>query len=109
VPFSDKNKQLQYQVRWVQSRRTRFIEDNGPCELCLSAENLKVIRRDGKKLHTNVWGLAEPKRNEALKECRILCAACLKIQRTPPIKHGTQHAYRDRKCRCEICKKAYKL
>lgn len=77
MPYKDKQKQLEYQNRWTQKRRTDWLRANGPCRHCGSWEDLEVDHIDPKGKHTHrIWTLKESKRNKELRNCQPLCRSC---------------------------------
>ena len=46
MPYKDPKKKREYQRRWVAARRTRWLEENGPCAECGLIEGLEVDHID---------------------------------------------------------------
>jgi 5-methylcytosine-specific restriction endonuclease McrA len=71
----------EYQNRWVQRRRQDWIDENGPCSLCNSWDELEVdhINAAEKEINVSVvWSMAltNPRRIAELKKCWVLCREC---------------------------------
>ena len=69
--------QRAFQVNWIKSRRTRWIEENGPCSQCNSTEDLRVISTGPEK--RILWSLSpkSPRLQAVLKHCKVICKKCL--------------------------------
>lgn len=81
VSYKDKDAQRAYQRNWMAARRASWIQENGPCALCDSWEQLEVDHVDPatKVMQPSaLWSLApdNPKRIQELLKCRVLCHDC---------------------------------
>ena len=69
------------------------------------------------KVSHRVWNWRIERRLEELAKCVVRCQAChrkrsaeqSRIALSRPIRHGTVVGYLGRGCRCEECKKRYKV
>lgn len=97
-------------------RRATFIASRGgACETCGSVEDLEIDHVDP-ELKLMSPGAALMSRAEIrepeLAKCQILCSDCHAtktrehIQRTAPIRHGTNRGYQ-RGCKCSRCLAAH--
>lgn len=118
MPYKDKKKQREYQNRWMQKRRRDWLQANGPCVQCGSWTNLHVDHRNPEeKVEHKIWSWSKQRRDEELAKCQVLCKVCHERKtsqenrelNTKPVNHGTYYAYKERDCRCELCKQAYSL
>lgn len=109
MPYKDRLKQLEYQRQWIAQRRAQWLQQNGPCVVCGSKENLEVDHIDPtQKVTHKVWSLALEKREAELSKCQVLCADChlkktVELFKSKPVIHGTNATYHYRKCRCRPC------
>lgn len=104
----------------MKQRRSDWLEENGPCVICGSAENLEVDHIDSStKVSHKVWSWSDEKRNNELAKCQVLCQKHhyekTALDRFQKVKHGTETMYNHYKCRCAECrvyrseyKKAYR-
>lgn len=99
------------------SRRQKFIEFlGGKCKHCGSTENLHFDHLNPKKKEFRIADrLDAPEKvlEKEVKKCQLLCNNCHRkktIEKNehgqPPGRHGTIHFYRNKKCRCDDCRKA---
>lgn len=113
MAFSDKEKQREYQRRWVANRRAKYLSKlGGKCIRCGAAEDLELdhANRDAKVDH-RIWSWAPARIEEELKKCQLLCVQChvvksIKESNYPKRKHGTLTMYKKGGCRCMECKEA---
>src|SRR5690606_6455903 len=82
VGYKDKEKQREYQRKWVSKRREEYFADKA-CAGCGSKESLELDHIDPKTKKYNpssLWGMAKdnPNRIAELKKCQILCEECHK-------------------------------
>ena len=115
--MATKEAQREYQRLWMKKRRDGYLLGKA-CARCGSFDNLEIdhINRDTKspilkKLHTgSLWSWSESRRLAELEKCQILCTDCHKKKTHEDmgwgLKHGTAHAYKHYKCRCDLCTKA---
>ena len=107
--YKDPDRQREYQRVWIAARRREWLETNGPCVQCGSEDNLEVDHIDPEyKISHNVWTWAKSRRLEELAKCQVLCESChltkTSKHRFDETKHGREHMYRSRRCRCVECK-----
>ena len=103
--YLDKEKQNQYQNKWLKTRRLSWIKDNGPCQDCGSEENLTVHHEDPTQKESHrVWSWTKERRDKELAKCVVLCRTCHK-ERHFPFNHGSRGYSAG--CKCIICKKAH--
>ena len=104
----------EYQYKYRQERRNKWLLENGPCKHCETWEKLEIDHIDpstkGNFPGWGFWSYKEEVRNKELKKCQVLCEAChakkTKEERKRPIIHGTYNAYKHRKCHCSLCREA---
>jgi hypothetical protein len=110
-------KKRQYQREWVARKRRDWLEQNGPCVKCGSADRLEIDHKDPTTKVTNsVWSWSAARQAEELSKCQVLCYEChkqkTKIDRRHhsvfPPEHGTIRRYKSKSapCRCDLCKRA---
>lgn len=107
-------KKKEYQRQWKQKRRVQWLEENGPCVLCGSDEDMQIDHIDpDQKVDHKIWSWSKARREAELAKCQILCYSCHKKktekERRPP--HGTNSRYTSKKfrCRCDLCREAHRL
>jgi 5-methylcytosine-specific restriction endonuclease McrA len=101
-----------YQREWLQARRTTWIQENGPCKVCGTWDNLEVDHIDPSEKQikiSTIWSRSQEVRDKELAKCQVLCKSChlnkTKSQRKKP-EHGMVTMYDNYKCRCDLCKEA---
>lgn len=78
MPYKDKEKQKEFQRKWVAKRRYEFFKDK-TCTVCGSDKELQLDHVDpNTKSSHKIWSWKEDKRNNELEKCQILCIACHK-------------------------------
>jgi hypothetical protein len=106
MPFSDQTRQSSFQSKWLRGRRQAFIASIGACSTCGATESLRITSLDpANPFAKGVWGWKAERRLEELKKATALCEVCYAIRQSQPTNHGTWHAYKGKKCRCEVCRK----
>lgn len=111
--YMDKDRQREYQRRWMQKRRDEWIKANGPCQLCGSSKDLEVDHIDRKtKLYTptKLWGMSRtnPKRVAELAKCQVLCTICHNTKTVAEKSIPCNDRLAERKgCNCDLCKKLH--
>lgn len=105
-----------YQKARRDKLRSAWIAAHGPCARCGSSESLEIDHIDRGSKHptlirrtgTNFWLWSEQRRTAELAKCQVLCHACHSRksgrEATKPLVHGTSNAYKEKSCRCSICK-----
>lgn len=69
--------QREYQRNWRRRRRQAWLDANGPCVDCGSADNLEVDHRDYReKVTHNVWNWPKERRDIELAKCVVRCVTC---------------------------------
>ena len=101
----------QYQIEWLQRRRTDWLEANGPCVKCGSQADLEVDHIDrASKVSHRLWGWTAERREAELAKCQVLCRNChiekTRAENERPLVHGTRSAYAYKGCRCDDCRRA---
>lgn len=93
------------------ARRREWIEANGPCRRCGSADRLEVDHVDPKLKSieiTDLWLRRREIREIELSKCQVLCERCHQEKTTAavrkPIDHGSVSTYRTLRCRCDKCR-----
>lgn len=88
-------------------RRTRWLEQNGPCGRCGSAHDLQVHHRDkSEKTSHRIWTWSSARRAAELAKCEPICRAChIAIHALLNRKAHGLSGYR-RGCRCDVCRAA---
>lgn len=78
MPYKDRDKQREYQRKWILSRRDEYLSDKS-CKKCGSKKNLEVDHIDPKKkLSHRIWSWSKKRREAELKKCQVLCKDCHK-------------------------------
>ena len=105
MPYKDKDKQREYQKRWMRSRRSEFFADR-VCEECGSSKNLQLHHIDpSKKEQHRIWSWSQSHRDKEIEKCSILCSKCHRKKHASKAGHGTTTKY-SYGCRCNPCKAA---
>lgn len=83
------------------------------CIKCNSKNKLQFdhVNRNNKSIEiSDMFAHSREKLDKELKKCQLLCEDC-HIEKTfidmGYRKHGTLRGYRNKKCRCNLCKKAW--
>ena len=106
MPYKDRQKQNDYNLRFIRKRREAWFAANGPCD-CGSTLKLEVHHMDpSKKVSHRIWTWSEERRSAELAKCCVKCAKCHdKLHGELWKKHDIRR-YDAHGCRCEICKAA---
>ena len=108
MPYKNKDKQREYNRRWLAARRSSFFKDK-KCINCGSCQSLELdhVNPDEKVTH-RIWSWSEKKRNIEIKKCQVLCSSCHKkktrSQRKIKAVHPSKTTYNNG-CRCLECKR----
>lgn len=77
MPYADPVMQREYQRTWFASRRTEWIEKNGPCVDCGAWDDLEVDHADAStKVTHRVWSWSKERREAELAKCVVRCGPC---------------------------------
>lgn len=107
MPYSDADKQKEYQKNWMAQRRNDFMSGKS-CVKCGGTNKLEIHHRDKEtKVSHNIWSWSDKRRNAELAKCDVLCQSCHHEHHKGKTQHGSITMYRYHKCRCEICRAAY--
>jgi len=105
MPYKDKKKQSEYQVCRMKRRRTKWLNEHGPCVYCGSKEDLLPHHKNPDlKVSHRIWSWSDERLETELEKCVIVCAPCHRIYHNPE-QHGTPARYK-KSCRCLDCKVA---
>ena len=109
--YSDRNKQADFQNKWMHNRRDTWIaSQGGSCSNCGSGDRLEVdhVDRATKTMAAaSIWSRAEKVRVIELALCQVLCYECHKAKTRSEfivMTHGTAAMYNKRACRCVECR-----
>jgi hypothetical protein len=107
MAYKDKQKQREYQKRWIQKRRTDYLI-NKCCVQCSSVDNLRIDHIDPVlKTDHRIWSWSEDRRLKELNKCQVLCQECHRIKTRADmgwVEHGTGSYSQG--CRCGKCLQA---
>lgn len=107
MPYSLEYKR-EYQRKWMAERKAAYFK-NKCCCICGSKDRLELDHIDPSQKITNcIWSWSKQRQAVELAKCQVLCYHCHKLktsmERSATIEHGTDAAYNDRKCRCDLCR-----
>lgn len=89
MPYSDSEKQREYQREWIARRRAEWVKSNGPCADCGTWEDLEIDHVDAStKVTHRVWSWSRRRREEELAKCVVRCGPCHDIKTTT---NGERH------------------
>lgn len=89
MPYSDPEKQREYQRLWMAKRRADWIAEHGPCVDCGSYEDLQVDHVDASvKVTHRVWSWSKARRGVELAKCVVRCNPCHVAKTT---RNGERH------------------
>lgn len=98
-----------YHLARYHARRKKALRMlGGKCKQCGSKKDLQIDHVDPSTKAMDVakeWG--NPLFFEELKKCQALCRSCHKKKTSSEQRrdiHGTWGMYRNRKCRCDVCR-----
>lgn len=108
MPYSDPEKQRQYQRERNAGIRKDWLDKNGPCKICGNTDRLEVDHIDPTtKVDHKVWTWAKERREKELAKCQVLCYIChlakSVVEKSKPVTHGTHTGYSHYGCRCPDC------
>lgn len=123
MPVKDKKRYNAYMKKYMLARyhevRARLLNLLGnKCAICYSTEDLEIDHIDYKQKKFNIakcYSYSDEKLFKELAKCRLLCTKCHEKKsieergRNSRSQHGTVACYRHGKCRCVLCKEAWKL
>lgn len=89
VPYKDKEKQREYQRKWMAKRRGEWIQKNGPCVDCASWEDLEIdhidpsskdarLKGEHRRGTSSVFSWSSERREVELAKCIVRCCECHK-------------------------------
>lgn len=77
MPYSDPQKQREYQRQWVAARRSNWIAENGPCTDCGTWDDLEIDHIDARtKVDHRIWSWSVERRETELAKCVVRCDPC---------------------------------
>lgn len=113
VGYKDKDKQREYQRKWMAARRFEFFKDKC-CVVCGSTDSLELDHIDPReKVHHRIWSWSAERRDAEIAKCQVLCRQChiaKSIEQLPithgyvPYQHGSKSMYDRHNCRCAACR-----
>lgn len=110
MPYKDPDKQRAFQRQSVARRRLAWINANGPCAQCGSADRLEVDHIDPalKEMQPrNIWSRRKEVQERELAKCQVLCKRCHFAKTFEGLGgHGTASRY-EKGCRCSSCRAAH--
>jgi len=102
--------QRAYQRAWKAARRAAWLAGK-VCAHCGATENLEIDHIDpAAKVSHKIWSWAPERREAELAKCQVLCKRCHRLKTSaarPLVMHGTNTCYTNRRCRCDLCKRAH--
>jgi hypothetical protein len=112
MPYSNKEKQREYQRLWCRKRRAEHLEEQGAwCRECGVVIELEFDHVDPQTKVTHRFiSWRKERAREELKKCQVLCWQCHREKSIaegslpPPSPHGTHRRYSNLGCRCDICR-----
>lgn len=92
MPYKDRERQNAWQAAWQKQCRLIWLQENGPCALCGSAEDLEVDHiNPSTKVSHSIWSWSQVRRDLELKKCRALCKQCHKLKSLTERAKGENH------------------
>lgn len=77
MPYSDPEKQREWDRQWMARRRSEWMTAHGPCVDCGSWSDLQVDHVDAStKITHRVWSWAKDRREAELAKCAVRCVRC---------------------------------
>jgi hypothetical protein len=81
VPYSDPDRQRQYQNEWLRKRWRDWLKEHGPCIDCGTWDDLQVDHADAStKVTHRVWSWSKARRDAELAKCVVRCGPCHKAK-----------------------------
>lgn len=78
MPYKNKDKQREYQRKWIAKRRADYFRDK-VCARCGSEDDLQLDHIDPTtKVSHSIWSWSDKKRLAELAKCQVLCYICHK-------------------------------
>jgi 5-methylcytosine-specific restriction endonuclease McrA len=107
MPYKNKEKQKEYQRKYVAERRASYFADK-VCVECGSNKRLQLDHVDPKqKTEHRIWSWSDARRMSEIAKCQILCLSCHKKKTYSQRSRVGTHlsgAFWSRGCRCEECR-----
>jgi 5-methylcytosine-specific restriction endonuclease McrA len=98
MAYKNKEKQREYQLKWITKRRSDWIKSQGgECAECGSSDQLEVDHIDPKTKKWNpaqIWSRNQSSRDKELEKCQVLCYECHNTKSSAHksiIHRGTSH------------------
>lgn len=108
MPYKDKNRQREYQRKWVADRRDSYTSGK-TCEYCGKPAEDWHLDPSIKETH-RIWSWSTDRIETELSKCVPVCKKCHQTIHNPvTVTHGNVTMYIDHKCRCDKCREANKL
>lgn len=109
MPYANREKQKEYQRRWMAIRRAEYLNDK-TCAQCGQDYDLEIdhINPELKITHA-FWSWSEKRRFDELSKCQVLCSSCHQSKTDTMYSHVRQHGrigMYHRGCRCSKCRGA---
>lgn len=109
MPYSDAQRQKEYQRDWVRRRRAECLAGKR-CVDCGGDIRLQFHHRDpAQKISHRIYSWSKERLEAELAKCEVLCRKCHdhrhRLMRGPP-QHGRKTTYAKYGCRCDLCKAA---
>ena len=83
MPYASIHQKREYQRRWVKSKRQAWLNQNGPCVICGSWQDLVVDHTNrSEKTTRRIWSYSACNRGKELRKCQVLCSSCHKAKST---------------------------
>jgi len=106
--YSSPTKQNEYQKAWMQERKASYLRGKSCSQCDKPAEGVARTCKDPIRLS---WSWSDEKLEAALTKFTVFCKEHLdkarnknlSITNIKEINHGTEYAYKNRRCRCKVC------
>ena len=110
MPFKDKETKKEFQRKWVDGRRNKYLIGKS-CVKCKSTDDLHLVYIDPKtKVSRRIWSWKDERIIGEMKKCQFYCKSChqekINSDHAFGLKHGTKRGYGYYGCKCDLCVKA---